>query len=324
MFNEHKHEEGERVDKPVEVVVGLEVVLVIRVMVGDGPGGQVGVRASDVNGVLTESLTSSTSLHIRCGIYSPHCSPSRHQVEEKGVEDFKTLTREEFCPSNEMQKLETELWNHAMVGAGHAAYTDRFHELARLVPHLVTPEGKKIERYVYGLAPQIRGMVAATEPKTIQKAVQLAGTLTDEALRNGSIKKNPEKRGNVGEPSKDRNGREDNKRTRMGNIFFYGKVLRVLGEKPKEKMRQLMSAKAKEKKQEEIVVVKIFSSHPIFGTSELKEVVRQIKGPPPGKGFMQQAHCLMKAHELKDEDIDDNFPKETLTNVSSNDEDEIS
>ncbi|GKA60678.1 putative reverse transcriptase domain-containing protein, partial [Tanacetum coccineum] len=134
-------------------------------------------------------------------------------------EDFKTLTREEFCPSNEMQKLETELWNHVMVGAGHAAYTDRFHELARLVPHLVTPENKRIERYIYGLAPQIRGMVAATEPSTIQKAVQIAGTLTDEALRNGSIKKNPEKRGNRGEPSKDRNGRDDNKRTRTGNAF---------------------------------------------------------------------------------------------------------
>ncbi|GKB11623.1 putative reverse transcriptase domain-containing protein [Tanacetum coccineum] len=61
-------------------------------------------------------------------------------------EDFKTLTREEFCPRNEMQKLETELWNRTMVGVGHAAYTDRFHELDRLVPHLVTPEGKRIER----------------------------------------------------------------------------------------------------------------------------------------------------------------------------------
>ncbi|GKF38840.1 hypothetical protein Tco_0118901, partial [Tanacetum coccineum] len=40
---------------------------------------------------------------------------------------------------------ESELWNHAMVGAGHAAYTDRFHELARLVPHLVTPESRMIE-----------------------------------------------------------------------------------------------------------------------------------------------------------------------------------
>ncbi|GKE95973.1 hypothetical protein Tco_1580828, partial [Tanacetum coccineum] len=46
-------------------------------------------------------------------------------------------------PLNEMQKLETEFWNHAMVGVSHAAYTNRFHELARLVPHLVTPENKK-------------------------------------------------------------------------------------------------------------------------------------------------------------------------------------
>nr|GEY83078.1 hypothetical protein [Tanacetum cinerariifolium] len=82
---------------------------------------------------------------------------------------------EEFCPSHEMQKLKTELWNHDMVGAGHVAYTDRFHELARLVPHLVTPESRKIERYVYGLALQMRGMVAAMEPKTIQKAVQIFG-----------------------------------------------------------------------------------------------------------------------------------------------------
>nr|GEY97166.1 reverse transcriptase domain-containing protein [Tanacetum cinerariifolium] len=61
-------------------------------------------------------------------------------------EDFKTLTREEFFLSNEMQKLEIELWNHVMVEAGHDAYTDMFHELAMLVPHLVTPEGKRIKR----------------------------------------------------------------------------------------------------------------------------------------------------------------------------------
>ncbi|GJX51383.1 reverse transcriptase domain-containing protein [Tanacetum coccineum] len=55
---------------------------------------------------------------------------SREAVIGMSWEDFKTLTREEFCPVNEMQKLETEFWNHAIVGAGHAAYTDRFHELA--------------------------------------------------------------------------------------------------------------------------------------------------------------------------------------------------
>ncbi|GJW14604.1 reverse transcriptase domain-containing protein [Tanacetum coccineum] len=111
--------------------------------------------------------------------------------------DFKIMMIEEFCPSHEMQKLETELWNHAMVGASHAAYTDRFHELARLFPHLVTPESRMIERYVYVLAPRIHGMVAATEPKTIQKAMQISSALTDEAVRNGSIKK-VEKRENMG------------------------------------------------------------------------------------------------------------------------------
>ncbi|GJY26122.1 reverse transcriptase domain-containing protein [Tanacetum coccineum] len=132
--------------------------------------------------------------------------------------DFKFMMIEEFCPSHEMQKLETKLWNHTIVGACHAAYTDRFHGLARLVPHLVTPKSRKIERYVYGLASQIRGMVAATEPKTMQKAVKISSALTDEAVRNGSIKK-VEKRGNVGEPSKDKNGRDDNNRTRTGNAF---------------------------------------------------------------------------------------------------------
>ncbi|GKD93213.1 reverse transcriptase domain-containing protein, partial [Tanacetum coccineum] len=143
---------------------------------------------------------------------------SREVVISMSWNDFKFMMIQEFCPSHEMQKLESELWNHAMVEAGHAAYTDWFHELARLVPHLVTPESRMNERYVYDLAPQIHRMVAATERKTIQKAIQISGALTDEAVRNGSIKK-VEKRGNVGEPSKDRSGKDDNKRTRTVNAF---------------------------------------------------------------------------------------------------------
>ncbi|GJV59044.1 putative reverse transcriptase domain-containing protein [Tanacetum coccineum] len=51
-----------------------------------------------------------------------------------------------------------------------------------------------------------------------KKAVQIFGALTDEAVRNGSIKK-VEKGGNVGGTSKDKNGKDDNKRTRTGNAF---------------------------------------------------------------------------------------------------------
>ncbi|GJU19421.1 hypothetical protein Tco_1152763 [Tanacetum coccineum] len=92
-----------------------------------------------------------------------------------------------------------------------------FHELARLVPHLVNLESRMIERYMYGLAPQIRRMVATTETKTMQKEVQISGALIDDVVRNGSIKK-VEKRGNMGETCKDKNGRDDNKRTRTREI----------------------------------------------------------------------------------------------------------
>nr|GEU34997.1 reverse transcriptase domain-containing protein [Tanacetum cinerariifolium] len=62
-------------------------------------------------------------------------------------------------------------------------------------------------------------IVAATEPTTIQRAIQKAGTLTDEAVRKGSLKKNTKKRGNNEESSRDRNVRDDNKRTRTRNAF---------------------------------------------------------------------------------------------------------
>nr|GEZ84507.1 putative reverse transcriptase domain-containing protein [Tanacetum cinerariifolium] len=65
----------------------------------------------------------------------------------------------------------------------------------------------------------IRGIVAATEPSTIQKAMQKDGTLTDEAIRNGSVTKNTEKRGNGGEPSRNRNVKDDSKRSMTGNAF---------------------------------------------------------------------------------------------------------
>ncbi|GKE25372.1 putative reverse transcriptase domain-containing protein, partial [Tanacetum coccineum] len=57
-----------------------------------------------------------------------------------------------------------------------------------------------------------------------------------------------------------------------------GKVLRVLGERPKEKARLLMSVKASDKKQGEIVVVRDFPKSPYRLTpSELEELSGQLK-----------------------------------------------
>ncbi|GKD16965.1 putative reverse transcriptase domain-containing protein [Tanacetum coccineum] len=62
-------------------------------------------------------------------------------------------------------------------------------------------------------------MVAATEPTTIQSDVLKAERLTDKAIRNESLKKNTEKRGNGGESSRNKNARDDSKRSRTGRAF---------------------------------------------------------------------------------------------------------
>nr|GEV86541.1 zinc finger, CCHC-type, retrotransposon Gag domain protein [Tanacetum cinerariifolium] len=105
--------------------------------------------------------------------------------------DFKALLVEEFCPSNEMEKLESEFWNHKMVGANHVGYTDRFHELAKLVPHLVTPESSRIK-----------------------SAILKVGILTDEAVSCGTLTKGNEKRNGVKETSKQEGRRNDDKRAK--------------------------------------------------------------------------------------------------------------
>ncbi|GJS94157.1 putative reverse transcriptase domain-containing protein [Tanacetum coccineum] len=187
----------------------------------DGQGGKVGGQCSEVNDGVNGVLDFSTIIAQQLQNLLPTIvAQGGAIVYTRWIEKMESVQDMSRCRDSQKVKYTVGLFvGKALTWAGYAAYTDRFHELARLVPHLVTPKGKRIERYVYGLASQIQGMVATTELKTIQKAVQIAGTFTDEALRIGSIKKNPEKRGNKGEPSKDRNVREDNKRTRTGNAF---------------------------------------------------------------------------------------------------------
>ncbi|GKC32177.1 putative reverse transcriptase domain-containing protein [Tanacetum coccineum] len=200
-------------------IIAQQLQNLLSVMLDLGVSRNVGIRMRNCG---NENVQEKRRNVFSGGTLVPPAKPGE-VVVSMSWNDFKFMMIQEFCPSHEMQKLESELWNHAMVGAGHAAYTDRFHELARLVPYLVTPESRMIERYVYGLAPQIRGMVAATEPNTYYRRgggeADAFLALTIEAVRNGSIKK-VEKRGNMGEPSKDRSGRDDNKRTRTGMLLL--------------------------------------------------------------------------------------------------------
>ncbi|GKD20182.1 putative reverse transcriptase domain-containing protein [Tanacetum coccineum] len=104
-------------------------------------------------------------------------------------EDFKKLLMEEYCPDDEVQKLESEFWNHKMVGSDIDGHTARFHELARLVAHMVTPENQHVNRYIRGLALEIKPHVTSSKPTSIQSAVSMANCLTTDGIKDGPFKK---------------------------------------------------------------------------------------------------------------------------------------
>nr|GFA03533.1 hypothetical protein [Tanacetum cinerariifolium] len=76
-----------------------------------------------------------------------------------------------------------------MVGSDIDGYTTRFHELARLVLHMVTPESRRVNRYIRGLAPEIKAHVTSSQPATIQGAVSMANRLTTDGIKDGIFKK---------------------------------------------------------------------------------------------------------------------------------------
>ncbi|GJS37419.1 hypothetical protein Tco_0535801 [Tanacetum coccineum] len=76
-------------------------------------------------------------------------------------DDFKKLLMEEYCPDDEVQKLELEFWNHKMVGSDIDG----------------------------GLVPEIKAHVTSSKPATTQGAVSMANHLTTDGIKDGLFKK---------------------------------------------------------------------------------------------------------------------------------------
>ncbi|GJT73292.1 putative reverse transcriptase domain-containing protein [Tanacetum coccineum] len=125
-------------------------------------------------------------------------------------EDFKKLLMEEYYPNDEIQKLETKFCNHKMAGSNIDGYTARFHELARLVPHMVTLEN---HCYIRGLAPKIKAHVTSSKPTTIQSAVSMANRLTTDGIKDKIFKKHENAGNKKRSNDQDKNrGRDDGKK----------------------------------------------------------------------------------------------------------------
>ncbi|KAD6796015.1 hypothetical protein E3N88_06911 [Mikania micrantha] len=101
--------------------------------------------------------------------------------------EVKNLMTTEFYPRSEMRKLETEFWELKQDSGENVIYNTRFHEYSLLVPHLVTPLERAIEKYIGGLPIQIQDTVYGSNPKTLEVAIRLSATLTDNHVKNGTL-----------------------------------------------------------------------------------------------------------------------------------------
>ncbi|GJS43793.1 putative reverse transcriptase domain-containing protein [Tanacetum coccineum] len=67
------------------------------------------------------------------------------------------LMTEVYCPRNEIQKMETELWNLTVKKNDLTAYTQRFQELTMMCTKMVPEEEDRVEKFIGGLPDNIQG-----------------------------------------------------------------------------------------------------------------------------------------------------------------------
>ncbi|GJY45733.1 putative reverse transcriptase domain-containing protein [Tanacetum coccineum] len=104
------------------------------------------------------------------------------------------LMTEVYCPRNEIQKMETELWNLTVKNNDLTAYTQRFQELTMMCTKMVPKEEDRVEKFIRGLPNNIQGNVIAAEPTRLQDAVQIANNLMDKKLKGYAVKNAENKR----------------------------------------------------------------------------------------------------------------------------------
>ncbi|GKC32165.1 reverse transcriptase domain-containing protein [Tanacetum coccineum] len=116
------------------------------------------------------------------------------------------LMTEVYWQRNEIQKMETELWNLTVKGNDLAAYTQRFQELILLCTRMVPDEEDRVERFIGGLPNNIQGNVIVVEPTRLQDAIRIANNLMDQKLKGYA--RNAENKRRLDNNSRDDRGQQ--------------------------------------------------------------------------------------------------------------------
>ncbi|GJR15673.1 putative reverse transcriptase domain-containing protein [Tanacetum coccineum] len=137
---------------------------------GNGNGGN--GNGGNGNGGHLSGLTRGLSRGRLCSIsVIVHCS---NQVKYATLNlQRQCFDSEVYCPRNEIQKMETELWNLAVKGTTWTAYTQRF---------------------IGGLPDNIQGNVIAANPARLQDAIRIANQLMDKKVQGYAARNAENKR----------------------------------------------------------------------------------------------------------------------------------
>nr|GEX44328.1 hypothetical protein [Tanacetum cinerariifolium] len=97
--------------------------------------------------------------------------------------EVKQMMTDEFCLTEEVQRLKDELRHLKLKDMNIAAYTERFNELALLCLDAVPNKKKKVEVYIKGLLKIIKGETTSSRPATLNEAVRMAHALMEQKIQ---------------------------------------------------------------------------------------------------------------------------------------------
>ncbi|GKC27798.1 putative reverse transcriptase domain-containing protein [Tanacetum coccineum] len=97
--------------------------------------------------------------------------------------EMKQLMTAEFCPAEEVQRMEHELWNIKVKEFNIVAYSSEVHLGARIMESKVKPESVKINACIRGLSENIKGKVTSSMPISLSEAMRMAHNLMEQRLQ---------------------------------------------------------------------------------------------------------------------------------------------
>ncbi|KAJ9566605.1 hypothetical protein OSB04_002571 [Centaurea solstitialis] len=155
----------------------------------------------------------------------------------RGTEAVRTMSwksfvakfRSQFCPLAATKKMEEEFLQLKQGVMSVQEYTTRFIEKSRFAEVYVPTEGRRVERYIWGLKGSIREFVMGKDPTTFQAAIDAAELIEREKDRQAS-ERIGEKRKWEGPANDSRKGRFPRTNSRGGlnlNVRPCGKCQKV-------------------------------------------------------------------------------------------------